>query len=257
MDTSNVAPVPSPEGHDAAMAAAFDASQAQAATAAPAAQPATPPAAERPAWLPEGIETPEDFRAAFDALMAEQQAAPPAPEQATAEQAAEAASAAGVDFPALEAEFAANGGLKPETYAMLEGKGFNKATVDSYIAGQTAIAERIQSEVFSSVGGVEGYSQMTAWAAQNLTPAEVEAFDNAVSNGTVETIKMAVAGLNARYRDAVGNEPNLLGGGGGNTQTDVFRSTAEITAAMSDPRYAKDAAYRADVEAKLGRSSIL
>lgn len=256
----NAAPTPSPEGHDAAMAAAFDATQ-KAATPAPAATPQTP--TERPAWLPEGVNTPEELAAAYNALKAGKQEQTPAvtPEAAAAASAADAAAAAsqaGVDFASLEAEFASNGALKPETYAMLEGKGFNKATVDGYIAGQTALAERIQTEVYGTVGGVEGYSAMTQWAATNLTPAEIEAFDNAVTNGSVETIKLAVQGLNARYRDAEGSAPpNLLGGHGGSAQTDVFRSTAELTSAMSDPRYAKDPAYRADVEAKLARSSVL
>lgn len=257
----NAAPTPSPAGHDAAMAAAFDATQVQAATSATAASSETPPT-ERPAWLPEGVNTPEELAAAYEALKAGKQETPKitpeAAAAATAAEAAAAASSAGIDFPALEAEFASNGALKPETYAALEAKGFNKATVDGYIAGQTALADRIQTEIYGTVGGLEGYSAMTSWASQNLSQAEIEAFDNAVTNGSVETIKLAVHGLNARYRDAEGSAPtNLLGGHGGSAQTDVYRSTAELTAAMSDPRYAKDPAYRADVEAKLHRSSIL
>ena len=37
---------------------------------------------------------------------------------------------------------------------------------------------------------------------------------------------------------------------------DEFRSTAQVVAAMKDPRYGKDSAYTKDVEQKLGRSSV-
>jgi hypothetical protein len=43
---------------------------------------------------------------------------------------------------------------------------------------------------------------------------------------------------------------------GSQAQGDVFRSNAELTTAMKDPRYATDPAYRNDV-AKLGRSNIM
>jgi hypothetical protein len=260
MTTSNATPTPSTPEHDTAMAAAFDArqSEVQAATAAPAASSETAPA-ERPAWLPEGFNSPEDFAAAYTALKAGQQAPAsetPAPENATPEDAQKAAEAAGVDYDAVQNEWMEKGALSAETYASLEKAGIPKTMVDGYIAGQQAVADRIQTEIYGTVGGVEGYTQMTAWAANNLTPAEITAFDNAVSSDSVETIKMAVLGLKARYADANGSEPNLLGGQGGNSQTDVFRSTSELTAAMSDPRYAKDRAYRADVEAKIARSSV-
>ena len=37
---------------------------------------------------------------------------------------------------------------------------------------------------------------------------------------------------------------------------DVFRSQAEVVAAMSDPRYDRDSAYRQDVMQKLERSEV-
>jgi hypothetical protein len=36
----------------------------------------------------------------------------------------------------------------------------------------------------------------------------------------------------------------------------VYRSVAEVVAAMSDPRYKSDAAYRSDVERKLAISNV-
>jgi hypothetical protein len=62
--------------------------------------------------------------------------------------------------------------------------------------------------------------------------------------------------LNARYKDAEGYDGKLLTGNAPRTNADVFRSQAELVAAMSDPRYDKDPAYRADIADKLERSNI-
>jgi hypothetical protein len=69
---------------------------------------------------------------------------------------------------------------------------------------------------------------------------------------------LAIAGLNAQFRATQGSNPSLLNGfapAGGDAVVG-YRSTAELTTAMSDPRYAKDPAYRKDVEAKLAASKL-
>ena len=48
----------------------------------------------------------------------------------------------------------------------------------------------------------------------------------------------------------------MLSGKPAQTQQDVFRSQAEVVAAMNDPRYDRDPAYRQDVFAKLDRSDL-
>jgi hypothetical protein len=73
--------------------------------------------------------------------------------------------------------------------------------------------------------------------------------------GNLEQAKMAVKGLQARFSSSEGNEPALLTGSAGPSDG-VFRSTSELVEAMSNPKYKTDPAYRADVEIKLGRSSI-
>ena len=59
------------------------------------------------------------------------------------------------------------------------------------------------------------------------------------------------------YNQAVGQEPNLLGGRISNNATDVYRSVQEVEAAMNDPRYLHDTAYTQDVEEKVSRSDVL
>jgi hypothetical protein len=48
----------------------------------------------------------------------------------------------------------------------------------------------------------------------------------------------------------------MLQGKPADSRGDVFRSQAQLIAAMSDPRYDNDPAYRADVVEKLERSDV-
>jgi hypothetical protein len=66
----------------------------------------------------------------------------------------------------------------------------------------------------------------------------------------------AVQALNARYQDSIGYDGEMLTGQAPRNASDGFRSQAELVAAMSDPRYDKDPAYRSDVADKLERSNI-
>lgn len=220
----------------------------------------------KPDWLGE-FDSPEDMAKAYQALRAKmsKEGAPkeeapkaeaPKPEEASREDAAKAAEAAGVDMGALEAEFTEKGGLSDETYESLAKAGFDRATVDGYIAGQQALADASQARIEAHVGGAETLEAMIEWAASGLSPEEKVAFNKTVDTADEASLLLALDGLKAKYVASEGSEPNLLGGKTTGSPGGVFRSTAELTTAMSDPRYGKDPAYRADVEAKLARSSI-
>ena len=84
-----------------------------------------------------------------------------------------------------------------------------------------------------------------------------EAFDSIVNTGSVEAIKIAVAGLKTQYDAANGVEGNVYTGKAPKTGGDVFRSQQELVRAMSDPRYDNDPAYRQDIIEKLDRSNNL
>ena len=97
---------------------------------------------------------------------------------------------------------------------------------------------------------------MISWASENLSDSEVTAYNKLVETGTMEEAIMAATGLKARYDNAVGVTPNLIKGGVSET-SNAFQSTAEIIAAVNDPRYAVDTAYRQQVEDKIKRSNAL
>lgn len=111
-------------------------------------------------------------------------------------------------------------------------------------------------QIQKSVGGTEEYRNMIQWASNNLNEQEIAMYDAVMDRGDPLAMFFAVQALNGRYQDSVGYDGELLTGSAPRNQADVFRSQAELVAAMSDPRYDKDPAYRQDIADKLERSNI-
>ena len=167
---------------------------------------------------------------------------------------------------ASEEYYANEGKLSDETIEKFSSMS-SKDLVNAYMdivknnpQDQTAPAQDISDAdinvIKNSVGGETQYSNMINWAGQNLDAKSTEAFDNVVASGNVQMIRLAVAGLKAQFDDANGYEGRMLTGKGARTSGDVFRSQPELVAAMSDPRYDNDPAYRQDVMEKLDRSDL-
>ena len=162
------------------------------------------------------------------------------------------------DMAALQQEYMSTGSLGEDSYKQLEDAGIGREYADTYIAGVKALGEQIGNNVKASVGGDAEYGNMVEWAKANYSPEQIQAYDKAVNSGDVNTAIMAAKGLRSDYTNVAGSEGTTYGGtqaepeGSGN----VFRSNAEVTAAMKDPRYEYDPAFRKDVLNKLDRSDI-
>lgn len=262
-------PAPGSPEYDAAMAAKFDAAQANAGGAPVAPPPAAP---VRPDNVPEKFWDAAKGQVNTEALLksyvelekakagapaatppAAAPVTPPVEGQAPAPDATAAAAKAAVGpeaFEAYTAEFAEKGALSEESYKALgEKHGIPKELVDSFIQGQLAIQESTLNQGYALAGGKDQYAQMIQWAGTNLTPAEVEAFDAAVL-GTPAQMAQAIMGLKARYEATYGQPQNLVTAEP-NKGTLGYQSQAEMTADMKDPRYKTDAAFRRSVEQKL------
>ncbi|WMM95791.1 scaffolding protein [Pelagibacter phage HTVC142P] len=163
---------------------------------------------------------------------------------------------AGLDMSSLQAEYAEKGELDTKSYEALEKAGISKEYVDSYIAGQEAIAKTQADEIKSTVGGDETYQEMVDWASKNMTEGEKTAYNKAVNSGDMDTVKLAVNALKGQFERANGVEPKLVEGKAQPSQEQGFLSWAQVTEAMSDPRYAKDMAYQNDVKNKLANSNL-
>jgi hypothetical protein len=171
---------------------------------------------------------------------------------------------AGIDFQEMNVRWQQSGTLESGDYDHLAEAGFNRDMVDAYLSGlqykaaqDTALSVKEVTSIKESLGGEAEYNKMIQWAGANLPPEEVEGFNQIINTQPMSAVKMAVAGLHARYTAVEGREPKLIGGRASKGSSDKFESTAQLVEAMSDPRYSKDPAYQRKVQEKLGRSSIL
>jgi hypothetical protein len=154
-------------------------------------------------------------------------------------------------------EYAKTGALSDESFAALEKMGYPRHVVDQYIAGTKALAEQQANAIYSTVGGREAYDGMIEWAAENLPADEIEAFNAAVSSSDTKQASFAVKSLEARYRVANAGEPRFIAAGGRTASPSGYESVAQVVAAMSDPRYKNDDAYRDEVVRKIAASNVL
>ena len=165
-------------------------------------------------------------------------------------------------------EYNNDGKLSPETLDKFNSMS-SKDLVEAYMEIQNApqfkdrlatpAAELTESEINTiqnSVGGADTYSDMIQWASSNLDPKQVQAFDNIIASGTVDAVQFAVNALKNQYQNANGYEGKMLTGKTAPERGDVFRSQAELVAAMNDQRYDSDPAYRQDIIEKLDRSDL-
>ncbi|MER8406998.1 hypothetical protein NKH16_20080 [Mesorhizobium sp. M1307] len=155
----------------------------------------------------------------------------------------------------FDAEYAEAGALSEASYETLAAKGFDKATVDGYIAGQEALGQIATQRITEAAGGKDGMDRIFAWATTGVSPAEIDAFNEKFQHADVNAGVIAMEQLKAKYEAANGKDPVLLGGKPAGNPVDTFDSWAQVTAAMADPKYKSDPAYRAAISAKLGRSN--
>ena len=153
-------------------------------------------------------------------------------------------------------EYSKEGNLSEKSYKDLETKGLDKTLVDSYIAGQQALADNHINSIQSVVGGKESYTNIVKWASDNLNPNEVKAFNETMDSGSLDQAQLAISGIQAKYNQA-NNEPSLLAGQNANASTGAYRSVGEMLRDINDPKYATDSAFRADVEAKVKASNVI
>ena len=162
--------------------------------------------------------------------------------------------------------YANDGKLSEETLEKFSGMS-SKELVEAYLEVQNTDAFKNQGEVAdlseadinnvkNFAGGEAQYDNLITWADSNLDAKAKEAFDSIVNTGSVYAIKIAVSGLKSQYEAANGYEGKMYTGKAPKGNTDVFRSQAELVAAMNDKRYDRDPAYRQDIIEKLDRSNL-
>ena len=176
------------------------------------------------------------------------------------------ATAAGVNLiqDASEEYYGNDGAISAETieeFAQMDSRDLVNAFVaiqensPESVGGGPDLTDAEMGQVYNSVGGEEEYGKLTSWAAENMEDKALDAFNSIIDGGNATAIQIAVAGMKAEYDNQEGYEGRMLQGKAARTQ-DGFRSQAEVVAAMSDPRYDRDPAYRQDLYDKLERSNV-
>ena len=160
--------------------------------------------------------------------------------------------------------FNEKGTLDEVQFKDLEDAGIPRHAVESYLSGlygntwgnqAEVLSERDVAEMMDMAGGKANYNAMTDWAAANLDPEDIKAFDEVTNTGNKAAVRFAVKALMGQYEDAQGRTPDLVTGKNAR-QGETYRSMAEVVRDMESPRYEKDEAYRFDVMRKLERSNL-
>jgi hypothetical protein len=189
-----------------------------------------------------------------------------APDSAPDEEEEKSPVAKRVDFlkEASDEYYSNNNELKPETIQKLKElpseeliEAYLELQKNNPVAKAQPLSDDAAKTIVDSVGGQDAYNDTLSWAADNLKPEEVAAYDNVVNSGNKDAIFFAVQALNQRYKDSVGFEGQQISGRAPKTTIKGFRSNAELANAISDPRYRNDPAYRYDIEQKLAASGDL
>ena len=186
-------------------------------------------------------------------------------EEGTDEEVSEYAPAVSLINEASDEYYANDGALSEETIEKF-GSMSSQDLVNAYIEIQANNPQAAQqnvemsdaqvNSVMNSAGGEASYNRVVQWAAGNLPNAQIDAFDSVVDSGNPAAIRIAFQGLQSAYNDANGYEGRMLQGKAPSSSGEIYRSQAELVAAMGDPRYDTDPAYRADVITKLEQSDL-
>ena len=155
------------------------------------------------------------------------------------------------------------GDFKQETLDKLKGLDPTKLAQEylNYRAGNQppeprSLSKEDVKELHNVTGGQKGYNDMIKWAVSNIDKSERDMFDAVIDSGDKQAAYFAVQAMNYRYNDSQGVDAPLLTGKAASPKTSGFKSQAALVAAMSDPRYDNDPAYRQEVMEKLARSDV-
>lgn len=141
-------------------------------------------------------------------------------------------------------------GLKAQTAMAQAQVSQTQAEIDAQLAQEVA-------EIHASVGGKEAWEGFAKWTAEGLSPEDQQTLQEAIDSGKKNVRDLVVKSMFERYQasGAIDNRRDLTSGaanGGAGAQTNAgFKSLAEQSAALNDPRYSKDPTYRDEVNAKI------
>ena len=120
-------------------------------------------------------------------------------------------------------------------------------------------AIRIRDGMFKQVGGQEKYQALIAWANENITQQQADAYQQALDAGDEQSIMTQLKSFQYDMMMNRGYEPKLTGGRAPTQDIKGFESEAQVVEAMNDPRYSgsnPDPAYIREVEKRMAVSKV-
>lgn len=125
------------------------------------------------------------------------------------------------------------------------------------------LAPEEEAAIKNEVGGEQQFQQLSQWALKNLSPQELQDYNNAINTGNASAARAAVRWLATKAQTA-DSEPQLIMANGTNSNPamDVFETEEEAIEAKAvltkggKPRYLVDSKYRRYIDAKFARSNI-
>lgn len=273
------------------MATSIEIKSPQTGAEAPAPQPEQ---TERPEWLPEQFKTVDDFVKSYQDQRAEitrlqqgaakgkQDTPPPtnpsdAPKQPDGsdapkkeegpkdidDAAQKVIQASGVDITSYQDEYDRTGDLSVEARDALAKKFETvlgkdaRQIIDDYVEAKKVVHKNARSAYYDAAGGEENFNAMAQWASENLPEEEVARYQRAFNTRDPHTTILAIENLRAKYEAAEGRPASLFKGRANSASGEgPFRSSAEMTKAMSDPRYRTDPAYRDSIARRVALSNF-
>ncbi len=131
--------------------------------------------------------------------------------------------------------------------------GLPREVIETHLAAVKALEAAQLLKVHEAAGGQEAFDSAMAWATKSMSDEDLAVYNAMVDNPATEM--EGVRFLVSKFRAAVPSEGSFVDAEPSSSAAgDVFASSQEMTAAMRDPRYGRDPAYRAQVAEKIARS---
>ena len=151
----------------------------------------------------------------------------------------------GINVTKYNEEFHTNGNLSESSYKELEAKGFSKDDVNRYMEGQKALVAQFTNTVYDTVGGQERYTQLTAWAAENLPQDIINEYNQELAKGNTTKVTQLLEYMSFKAGNSATQQPRRLEG---QSTGDVggikpFGDKNEWQKATGNRLYGKDAKY--------------
>lgn len=178
--------------------------------------------------------------------------------QPTENQAKEAVDKAGLDVDALNAELRDDGKLSAESLAALKAVGIPEEVATGYAQYVVDTAEGFVKEVTAYLGGDDGIETLKTWALKNLSPSEIQTYEQKLSDPA--EWKVWADSLIAKAGVKTGNPATLIAGnnaqGAAKDSAAPYQDMTELLKDQRNPKYRTDPQFRAQVMARARASTF-